>query len=287
MKEIMLATDFSERSDRALRRATLLARQFDAALTIIHVVDDDQPKRIVDSERDTATELLRELQSTVRTVDELACEIRVVLADPFDGVVRSVEEKGPDLLVIGAHRRRALRDVFVGTTAERTIRSVACPVLMVNAPPVGRYRHVMLTSDLSEGAKATVNVCAALGLAQGGDASILYVYDAPAARLAMGHTLPTDGRESYLEELRKEATRNLSDFVEASKWRSLKRILRQGLHGTAEEIIRASDEEKVDLIMVGTHGRTGLAKFFLGSVAEAVLRKAECDVLAIPPACAD
>ncbi|GAW35856.1 putative universal stress protein [Roseovarius sp. A-2] len=287
MKEIMLATDFSERSDRALRRATLLARQFGAALTIIHVVDDDQPKRIVDSERDTATELLRELRSTVRTVDELACEIRVVLADPFEGIVRTVEEKGPDLLVIGAHRRRALRDVFVGTTAERTIRSVACPVLMVNAPPVGRYHHVMLTSDLSEGAKAAVNVCAALGFAQEGDASILYVYDAPAVRLAMGHTLPTDSRESYLETQRKEATRNLLDFVGASRWRSPKRILRQDLHGTAEEILRASNEEKADLIMVGTHGRSSLAKFFLGSVAEAVLRKAECDVLAIPPACAN
>ncbi len=287
MKEIMLATDFSERSDRALRRATLLARQFGVALNIIHVVDDDQPKRIIDAERDTATELLRELQNTVQTVDGIECQTRVVLADPFAGIVRTVEEMSPDLLVIGAHRRRALRDVFVGTTAERTIRSVTCPVLMVNAPPTGPYHHVMLTSDLSDGAKGTVNACAALGIAQWGDISILHVFNAPATRLAMGHTLPIDDREDYLKEERKQATRDLTEFVKASNWRSLRQILREGLQGTAEEILRATDAEKVDLIMVGTHGRSSLAKFFLGSVAGAVLRKAECDVLAIPPACAD
>lgn len=170
MKQIMLATDFSARSDRALRRATLLARQSGAALSIIHVVDDDQPKRILDAERDTAAALLNELQGTVTTVDGLECTTGVVLGDPFDGIVRAVADKGPDLLVIGAHRRLVLRDVFVGTTAERTMRFATCPVLMVNAPPVGPYRHIMLTSDLSESAKAAVNACAQLGVAKGGDA---------------------------------------------------------------------------------------------------------------------
>jgi len=58
MKKILLATDFSERSVRALRRATLLARRFAASLVIIHVVDDDQPRRIVGGERDAASALL-------------------------------------------------------------------------------------------------------------------------------------------------------------------------------------------------------------------------------------
>lgn len=61
MKTIMVATDFSERSDRALRRATLLARQFEATMLLVHVVDDDQPRRIVDAERDEATKLLRQM----------------------------------------------------------------------------------------------------------------------------------------------------------------------------------------------------------------------------------
>lgn len=283
MQEIMLATDFSERSDRALRRATLLARQFGASLSIVHAVDDDQPQRVVAGERDVAFALLRDLRSTVQTIDGIDCETQVVLADPFAGIAQAVEKGKPDLLVIGAHRRQALRDVFVGTTAERTIRSVSCPVLMVNAPPVGPYRHVLLTTDLSEGAGRAAKVCAALGVAHGANVSILHVFDAPAAHLAMSHTLQADDRNAYLEELRKEASRSLANFVASVGWRSLRQVVRQERNPAAAEILSAAKEESADLVVVGTRGRSGLSRFLLGSVAEAVLRNADRDVLAVPP----
>ncbi|MEX5728654.1 nucleotide-binding universal stress UspA family protein [Rhodovulum iodosum] len=283
MQKILLATDFSERSDRALRRAILLARQFGSSVSAVHVVDDDQPRRIVDSERDAASALLDELRHTVQNVDGIACETRVVLADPFAGIARAAEEEAPDLLVVGPHRRQALRDVFVGTTAERTIRSAACPVLMVNAPPVGSYRHVMLTTDLSEGAAQAAKASVVRDIAHGANASILHVFDAPAIHLAMSHTIPTDGREAYLEDQRKEASRALSAFVKSVDWRSIRQMVRQVRNAPAEEILSAARDDSADLVVIGTHGRSGLARFFLGSVAEAVLRSADRDVLAVPP----
>ncbi len=286
MKTIMLATDFSERSDRAMRRATLLARKFGAQLSIVHVVDDDQPRRIVESERAAATALLTELRNTVQSVDGLACDTRVVLADPFEGIARAAGEKAADILVIGPHRRQALRDVFVGTTAERTIRSAACPVLMVNAPPVGSYAQVMLTSDLSQGAQRAVTACKALGIARGADAAILHIYDAQITHMAMSHTLRSEDRAAYLADQHEEAARSLATFVEAIGWPSLRRIVRDGRQAPAQEILTAAKEEGADLIVVGTHGRSGIANFFLGSVAEAVLRGADQDVLAVPPAAA-
>lgn len=282
MKKILLATDFSERSDRALRRATLLAREFNASLSIVHVVDDDQPRRIVDSEREVASALLRELRGTVQRVDGVSCETGVVLADPFAGIARAAEEETPDLLIIGPHRRQALRDIFVGTTAERTIRSVSCPVLMVNAPPVGPYRHVMLTTDMSEGAAYAVKACAALDIARSARASILYVFDAPAIHLAMSHTMPAENRQAYLNEQRKKALQMLSTFVKSVDWPSLQEDVRQVVNAPAEEIIEAAKEGSADLIVVGTHGRSGLGSFFLGSVAEEVLGRADRDVLAVP-----
>lgn len=283
MKTIMVATDFSERSDRALRRATLLARQFNAQLSIIHVVDDDQPLRIVDSERDAAEDLLRELRTTVRTVDGVPCETRVVLADPFAGIARAVKTEAPDLLVIGPHRRQALRDVFVGTTAERTIRSVSSPVLMVNAPPVGQYGHVLLASDVTETAQHVASAFARLGIATGTKTTLLHVYDAPAMHLAMSHTIQSDDRQAYLDDLRRDASRALGAFAVAVGWHPVGREVRQS-HGTpATGILATAKELAADLIVVGTHGRKGLSKFFLGSVAEGVLRASDRDVLAIPP----
>ena len=64
-----------------------------------------------------------------------------------------MHEEKPDLLVLGPHRRRIFRDIFIGTTVERTIREADCPVLMANAAPVGPYRHVLLSTDLSEGSR--------------------------------------------------------------------------------------------------------------------------------------
>jgi nucleotide-binding universal stress UspA family protein len=284
MKTIMLATDFSERSDRALRRATLLARQAGAALSIVHVVDDDQPRRIVDSERDAASDLLSELRNTVRTVDGIACETRIVMADPFAGIAMAAGEEAPDLLVIGPHRRHALRDVFTGTTAERTIRAVTCPVLMANAPPVGPYGHVMLTTDLSEGAARAARVCTGLGIAGRARVSILHVFDAPVVNLAMSHALPPEDRQAYLEERREDAVRALSAFVNRLDGQAIRRDVRQARRGPAEEILAAAREASADLVVVGTGGRTGIERFVIGSVAEAVLRAADRDVLAVPPA---
>lgn len=167
MKKIMFATDFSERSDRALRRAVILARAHDAVLEIVHVVDDDRPRRIVDHEVNDARQLLGELARTLKDLDGVSCSTQIVQDDPFAGIVKAVAKATPDLLVIGPHRRQILRDAFVGTTAERTIRAASCPVLMVNGPPVGHWRHMLQTTDLSETAERALKRFIGLGLGVG------------------------------------------------------------------------------------------------------------------------
>src|SRR6056297_3342504 len=234
MKKILVATDFSERSDRALRRATLLARRFGASLSIVHVVDDDQPRRIVDSEFDAASALLRDLRGTVETVDGIPCDTRVVLADPFAGIAQTAGEIAPDLLVIGPHRRQVLRDVFVGTTAERTVRSVDCPVLMVNATPVGDYRHVLQTTDLSDGSRAALQRFVALEIGRHARNSLLYVFDAPALRLAFGDSMPKDDQDHYLAEERKSAWASLSVFRSSAALGSVELVVRRET-GTAAQ----------------------------------------------------
>lgn len=85
MKRILVATDFSTRSDRALRRAILLARQVSAEIILVHVVDDDQPPRLVKAEERAAGHLLNDLAATLREVDRVRCETRVVLRRSISG----------------------------------------------------------------------------------------------------------------------------------------------------------------------------------------------------------
>lgn len=283
MKKLLVATDFSERSDRALRRATLLARQFEAKLEVVHVVDDDQPKRVVDADYDQASQLLRQLTETLRDVDGVDCDMRVILAPPFAGIVRAAEELGPDLLVIGPHRRQVLRDVFIGTTAERTIRSVTCPVLMVNASPAGRYRHVLQTTDLSDGSRDALRRLPALGITKNEMTSMLYVFDAPALRLAFSGSIPQEDQTHYLEDEKRAASRDLAKFVIASGLGGCQQVVRYEASAAQHEILKAAAEEQADLIVLSTHGRSGMAKLLIGSVTEQVLKNSTIDVLAIPP----
>lgn len=283
MKTIMVATDFSERSDRALRRATLLAREFDARVILIHVIDDDQPQRIINSERDEAAELLHQTAATLHSVDGIECDVEVILASPFVGVVTTAAKRVPDLLVIGPHRRQFLRDVFIGTTAERTIRSVSCPVLMVNGLPSGHYQHTMLTTDLSDYSREALQRFHSLGISRSVKQTVLYIFDAPALRLGFSHSLGKEEQQIYLADQRQDASRELSRFITAANIGSVIPMLRHESSATQHEILKAVEEEKADLIVMSTHGRGGLPKALIGSTTEQVLRKSTVDVLAIPP----
>ena len=109
MHRILIATDFSTRSDRALRRGFLLAHQASANIILLHVVDDDQPRQIVEAHRSETTTLLDELCKTARDKDGLNCETRVVIGDPFQGIAQASEDLRADIVLLGPHRRQLLR----------------------------------------------------------------------------------------------------------------------------------------------------------------------------------
>jgi nucleotide-binding universal stress UspA family protein len=282
VQRIMLATDFSERSDRALRRAVILTRQQGAALEIVHVVDDDRPRRLVDHEVNDARQLLAELARSLKDLDGVACATGVLLDDPFAGIVKAAAKASPDLLVIGPHRRQILRDAFVGTTAERTIRAVRCPVLMVNGPPVGPWRHVLMTTDLSEHAGNALRRCLAAGLPGDAARSLLYVFDAPALRLAMSGSMGKEEQRDYLEDLSREAGLELAQFIGRAGLGQIRRIVQPEEATVAGEIQKTADKEKADLIVVSTQGKGAVSRMVLGSVALQVLKDAQHDVLVMP-----
>ena len=283
MKMILVATDFSERSDRALRRATLLAKKQGAQIELLHVIDDEHPRRIVEAKRQQAESLLANYADTVRKVDGVSCAWEIRLASPHVGILEAIRAKQPDLLVLGPYRRQILREVFIGTTAERAIRSADCPVLVVNGVPAGNYVRIMQTTDLSEASGTALKHFSALGMGAGALNSVLHVFEAPALRLTLADTLHSEDRAHYLEEERQTAGALLSSFLSASGLPGMTQVLRHGTTTDANEILLAAKELKADLIVMSTRGRGGIQKMVLGSVAEQVLRSAPIDILAVPP----
>src|SRR3954451_18862357 len=119
---IVAATDLSTRSNRALRQAGLLARSPDAKLHLVHVVDEDQPAELVRIEEREAQRMLVEQIASMPELENVHCYPIVVKGYPFDGILQAAAAAHADLVVMGAHRKQFLRDIFTGTTIERVIR---------------------------------------------------------------------------------------------------------------------------------------------------------------------
>lgn len=142
-----------------------------------------------------------------------------------------------------------------------------------------QIRRILLPTDFSEFARCAARYACAFAEGFQSELHLLHVLETHVIAtpdLAMGMAFP-----SYVEETRVAASKKLDDVLDPA-WRS-----RHTVHNAIAEgnplvtIIRYAREHQIDLIVLGTHGRTGLSHVLLGSVAENVVRKAPCPVLTV------
>jgi len=288
MKRIVSATDFSARSRRAMQRATRLAKQHSADLILVHVVDDDQPDEIVNFERVEAT---RYLTQQVNSFDEfrgVKCEVLVTTGDPFDGILNAADSVSADLIVMGSHRRQLLRDVFVGTTIERVVRTGALPVLMVNSDTASTastqldYNHVIAATDMSASSAHAIKSAEALGFLYGVAFTIAHAFTAFARGKLYLADAAIEQIDEYLVNEHDQVRMELIAFLMEQGLGNFARSILLEEGGTLEVLSRIVTERTPDLLVIGTHGRSGIAKIFLGSVAEEILRSFKIDILVVP-----
>jgi nucleotide-binding universal stress UspA family protein len=283
MRMILVGTDLSSRSDRALHRAAFLARQFKARLLLLHVVDDDQPPALVDQDKRQATAVLDEQALHMAEFANARPDVLVELGDPFEVIVKTARTHKADLIVMGAHRKRALRDIFVGTTIERVMRTGNTPVLMVNAHPDAPYRRLLLAIDMSDASARAAQSAKALGLLDAAEVSILHAFR-PYAKSMLGYVgANQDVVTNHVVHTALEAAGEVTSFLkrEGMDDERYEILLEEGdPFGTIKDAVKRRNP---NLLVIGTRGHTGLKRILLGSVADEALRQIECDVLAVPP----
>ena len=281
LNHIMLATDFSTRSDRALRRATMLAREHGAALSLVHVIDDDQPAHLIRAQTTASRVMLQEVARTIAEFDGVPADITIQVGDVFSNILEASEQVGADLIVLGAHRRQ-LRDIFVGTTAERIIVRSRIPVLMAAGVPASPYARTLIALDTEEQSRSVVERVHALAILRDSEIVAMHAFDAPARGMMQRAMSEREAVDQYVasEELR--ASRELAGLVAGTGLRTAQRKLSPVKGSAARAIMKCALDEDAALIVVGTSQRQGLERFMLGSVAGDVLRDADRDVLVVP-----
>jgi len=283
MKRILVATDFSTRSDRATRRATLLAKRVQADLILAHVLDDDQPARKLKAERREAEDLLSQLSLSINRDDGLSCSYRLAEGEAFFGILQTARDAQADLIVIGPHRRQLLQDIFVGTSAERIIRNSDIPVLMANGAPAGQYRRVMIATDLTPASADVVRQFQRLLTPHLHASEIMYAFPAPAQNQMRRAMLDEAAVGDYVAEEEDAAREGLAKFMREADVLDAKPVLQVNETKAAHTILAAATTSNIDLLAIGVRSRTGLKKLLLGSTAESILASAQIDILAIPP----
>ncbi|ALK08573.1 universal stress protein [Blastochloris viridis] len=283
MMRILVATDLSERSNRALRRAAMLASERRDDLIAVHVVDDDQPARMVELECREAAAVIEDAFDALDLPDTVTAKILIETGDAFDGVLRAAASQQADLVVMGSHRRRMLADVFVGTTAERVIRHGTRPVLMVNREPEGPYLNVLATTDLSEASVVAFRAARRLGLTDGPHVGLFYAFDPAAKGLVTLSSGSGTATRDYVEDVRSHLRREVHAWIKQNAL-PVPTSLTLAEGPAPAEIVAEADRGGWELVVVGTHARSVVPRLLHGSVAEYVLRHAARDVLAVPPA---
>ena len=185
-------------------------------------------------------------------------------------------EVGADLLLVGAGHHGRIERMFLGTTAGRTLRTARAPVLVLRTPPRHPGTRVLLTTDLSAvSAKALERGIETL--------RALFPREAAEYRCLYTETgTPGDLPAVEADELRAAASTTLRRFLvslgeQAARIEGVARI-----GAPLDEIVAEASEWPADLVVLGTHGRSGLSRLVLGSVAEAAVRDLPCSALVIP-----
>jgi nucleotide-binding universal stress UspA family protein len=293
---VLAVTDFSTGSDEALRQAYAYARLAGAKLSVLHVIPDvlrSNPLFPQSGMDDINTEVALEKSA----LDQIGARVQDVLGEedagvelgvrvgPVDvSVMQYAEDNKVDLVVTGATGRTGLARLFLGSTAERIVRYSHCSVLV--ARPVAARGHVLAATDLSDAALPAVQRAKVEAQIRGARLHLVHSVDFSgigwaAAAVPLG-AAPVAGLEEKMAELRAIAKESLQGLGGPEA------VVHMTDGPPKRAIVTLAESLPAELVVVATHGRTGLSRLALGSVAEAVVRAAPCSVLVVraaqPPA---
>lgn len=141
---ILIAIDFSESSTFAFDYALALAQQFNSTLTVMHVINEPVDLRGFYVPHISFEQLEKEIETGATNMMEKFCRERmgtftnfqtaIVSGIPYEEIIKKAKETGASLIVLGTHGRTGLDHIIFGSTAERVVRSAACPVLTIRQP---------------------------------------------------------------------------------------------------------------------------------------------------------
>jgi nucleotide-binding universal stress UspA family protein len=277
-RHILLATDLSARCDRALDRAAQLAGEWQAGLVALNVLDatasPDQALAWATGAGDepflhaTRRQLARDLKAV-----KVPVKTRIGRGDATAAIRGAAADEQAGLVVTGVSRNETLGRILLGSTVENLARALPVPLLVVHERAHEPYRRIVVAVDFSESSRQAL-----LGAARffpGRELIVYHAHAAPMTGLADASVHP--GMRRGIEESECAAFLAATPLPEGTMVRT---VLDYGaIEATLTRYVR---EHEVDLVVIGSHGRSGIMSLLLGSTAAKLLDWLPCDTLLVP-----
>ena len=266
MEKLMVATDGSKYSESAIREAISLAKICSSNLIAVSVVktnlefDSVLPQFVEKAEQDAIKHL--ESVKAQATKEGLNCITVVSLSEePYEDIVRHASKNNVDMIIMGTHGKTEMKRLMMGSVTALVIGHAPCNVLVLPLNAKLECKNVLIATDGSKYSEAAASE--ALGIAKRCGSSLIVISVA-----------------SSDEEIA-SAKDNVNKVAEAAEKEGVKTTSVVTKGKPYEAIIETSKTKKADLIIVGSHGRTGHARLLMGSVTERVIGHAEAAVLVV------
>jgi nucleotide-binding universal stress UspA family protein len=298
IKRILCPVDLSEISRHAFDRALAVARSYNGAITVMHVLQ--LPAHLpalayapagpgplafeIPDRPHISSELSRFLgldQASDVPVHEEIVEGGAVHKD----ILSQATRMSADLIVMGTHGRSGVDHLFLGSVAEKTLRTSPVPVLTVppkapeKAAPGTPFRNILCAVDFSPDSARALSYAASLAQHACGRLTIMHVVETMLVGYdPRGGNFDIDGLSKVTVALARTQLQESAASVSAGVT-SIETVLGQGQ--PFRKILREAERRRADLIVVGVHGRGALDRLVFGSTADRLVRLAACPVLTI------
>lgn len=299
IQHILCPVDFSPNSDRALDYAFAIAKRLDAQVTLLHAYT--LPNFVMpDGIMLPGAELLAQMSVDAQVqLDQrkakygnqgVPIQLDLTMGAPDSEIASIAEKRKADLIIMGTHGRTGLQHLLLGSTAERVVRASKVAVMTIREPkpdeaatqtdkPSAEVARVLCPVDFSDASSAAMLYAADLARGLNAELHLVHVWT------PMVYTSAPEAftlNPGLLEEIRHDIGKRLEALGVSVAGTTLKvrTTVAEGI--PYKEISNTAEHVRADLIVMGTHGRTGFEHFLLGSVAERVLRTATRPVITVP-----
>jgi nucleotide-binding universal stress UspA family protein len=285
-KRLLCVADLGVKTDDLMARTALLARQMQAQVKFVHAVSDEFSGRVMRMKVNRAHTRLLSLAERAMKHAPSDVSVGVRVGKPLAIITEAAEAWNPDLIVMSAPRRTRL-DYLLGTTAERVIRATKRSVLVVSQPVKGAYSKLVLASDRTWTARHVASTALSLGVLDNVRAWVVHGFMPPYEGMITRDALDEEQHARNQLRIRERMHRELiEDLVAVGV--DMRNVKVRAEPASPFRVIRSTLETtSAELLVIGTSRWFALKRLLFGSVADAVFRSVECDVLAVAPAVAE